>query len=156
MPASIGSHGTTMFCKPSIADPSGGALWAAGDLIQIRGMGDITMPGLTKNEFDTTSHDENIDRYGFGVQRRNIVQAPVFFNNTVLSHKMLRALELNNNPLTNMQNEFRMVSPDGEFWLFSGGVKEMAEAAPVDGVKTVTLQVRMSGPFYLNGTLYGT
>jgi len=155
MSQSVGSHGTKIYVRPAIADPGGGSLWAAGDEIQIRGLGDITMPGLTKNEFDNTSHDENIDTYSFGVQRRNAVSAPLFFNATLLSHKVLRALETNNNPLTNMSNGFRVVSPDGEEWFFSGGVKDMSETAPVDGTKTVQLNIRASGPFYLGGVLYG-
>lgn len=155
MSQSVGSHGTKIYVRPAIADPSGGSLWAAGDEIQIRGLGNIGMPGLTKNDFDNTSHDENIDTYSFGVQRRNASTFPIFFNRTLLSHKVLRALEANNDPLTNMSNGFRYVSPDGEEWFYSGGVKDMAESAPVDGTKVVDVTVRMSGPFYLGGVLYG-
>lgn len=157
MPANqgISSHGTTIFVRPSIADPSGASLWAAGDSIEITEIGDITMPGLTKNEFDITPHNRNIDNYHFGVLRRNLVTFPTFFNAAILSHKVLRALELDNNVNTNMENEFTVSSPDGETWLFSGGVKDMAEAAPVDGTKTVTTSIRMTGPFFLNGVEYG-
>lgn len=150
----INAHGTRLFVRPSIADPGIGGLWTAGQQIEILEMGDITMPGLTKNEFDVTPHNRNIDQYNLGVQRRNLMQFPVFFNYAILSHKVLRALELNNDPTTNMKNEFYATSPDGEAWLFSGGVKDMTEVAPVDGTKTLSTSVRMTGPFYLNSVLY--
>lgn len=151
----ISAHGTTIKVRPSIADPSGSLLWAAGDQIEILELGDISMPGLTKNEFDVTPHNRNIDSYIFGIQRRDAVTFPLFFNRAILSHKMLRAMEANNDPTTNIANQFIVESPDGEVWLFSGGVKDMKETAPVDGVKHVTTTLRMTGPFYLNGVLYG-
>jgi hypothetical protein len=155
MPQGISSHGTILRIKPSIADPSGASAWVAGTWYEVAELGDLQMPGLTRNEFDITSHNRDIDTYVLGVLRREPVTFPLFFNRAINSHKILRGMQLNGDPTTNMSVGFELSSPDGEAWLFSGGVKDMAETAPVDGVKTVNMTVRATGSFILNGVEYG-
>lgn len=154
MSQGISAHGTRLYIKPSIADPGGGTLWTAGQLIEITEIGDITMPGFSRNDHDITSHNRDVDTYVLGVERRDPMAFPLFFNKAILSHKVLRAMQGNKDPLTNMANEFRVSSPDGETMLLSGGVKEMKETAPVDGAKTVNVSIRFTGEFYLNDVLY--
>jgi len=145
----ISSHGTIISLKPAV-----GA--GAGTWIEIAELGDITEPGFTRNEFDITSHNRDIDTYVLGVQRRDPVSFPMFFNKNIQSQVYLRDQQLNGDPTTNMTNGFQLASPDGDLFIFSGGVKEMKGTAPVDGVRTANVVIRATGEFILNGVLYGS
>lgn len=150
----LSSHGTIIRVRPAIDDPTASD-WAAGNTVEIMELGDIQMPGLTRNEFDITSHNRDIDAYLFGVQRRNPVTFPVFFNAAIFSHRMLRVLCANNDVTTQMLNGFEVEGPDGEIIIFSGGVKEVTQTNPVDGVQTAQVTVRATGNYILNGVEYG-
>lgn len=142
----ISSHGTIISMKPA-----GETTWT-----EIAELGDIQMPGFTKNEFDVSPHNRNIDSYVLGFLRRQPVTFPLFFNKAIDSHAMVQAAELDNDVTTNMRNGFRVQSPDGGDLLFSGGVKDMAQTNPVDGVQTANVTIRATGLFMLDGVIYGT
>lgn len=146
MAQGIGSHGTIIEIKPA-----GSSTWTP-----IAEMGDIQMPGFTRNEFDMTSHSHDIDQLAFGVLRRDPVTFPMFFNRNIASQLLLRTAMLDGNPATNMTNGFRCTSPDGGVLTFSGGVKEFKQTAPVDGVQTANVSIRPTGAFVLDGVQYGT
>ena len=156
MAQGISAHGTDVRVKPPIADPSGGSNWAISTWYEIAEVGDMQMPGLMRNEIEITSHNRDIDAYVSGIQRRDAVTFPMFFNRSIQSHKIMRGMQLNGDPLTNMSCGFEFTSPDAEAWLFSGGVLQMKEVAPVDGAKIVNVTLRMTGSFILNGVEYGT
>lgn len=141
----ISSHGTIIKFK------------AAGttDWVEIAELGDITEPGFSRNDFDITSHNRDIDAYVLGVLRRDLLAFPMFFNAAISSQQLLRAAMLDSDPTTNMQNGVMLTNPDGDEFLFSGGVKEMKQTAPVDGVQTANVAIRATGSFILNGVEYG-
>lgn len=145
MAQGIGSHGTTIEFKPA-----GSSTWT-----EIAELGDIQMPGFSRNEFDITSHNRDIDSYVLGVLRRDPVTFPMFFNKAITSQLLLRTAMLDGNQTTNMANGVRITSPDGGILVFSGGVKEMKQTAPVDGVQTANVVLRPTGSFILDGTEYG-
>lgn len=152
----ISAHGTVIRIKPAIADPTIANAWTAGQSVELLEVGDIKMPGLTRNEFDITSHNRGIDTYIFGVARRDAVTFPVFFNKAIFSHRMLRALAANNDVTTQMANEFTVTGPDGETLIFSGGVKGITQDNPVDGPQKAECTVRATGNYILDGIEYGT
>lgn len=151
----LSAHGTIIRVRPSIADPTGAAAWAAGDTIEIMELGDIDGVGTTRNEFDISSHNKNIDSYIFGIPRRNPITFPVFFNKAILSHRVLRTLQANNDVATQMQNGFEVESPDGDLIIFSGGVKDMPISYPVDGPQMANVTIRPTRNYILNGVEYG-
>lgn len=145
MAQGISSHGTTIEIKPQ-----GTSIWT-----EIAEVGDIQMPGFSRNEFDITSQNRDIDAYVVGVLRRDPVTFPLFFNKAIASQLLLRTAMLESDPTKNMANGFRITSPDGGIILFSGGVKEMKQTAPVDGVQTANVVIRATGSFLLDGVEYG-
>lgn len=151
----ISAHGTIIRVRPSIADPTVAGDWTAGETVEIMELGDIAGLGTTKNEFDITSHNRNIDAYIFGVPRRELITFPVFFNRAIFSHRMLRALMADTDPATQMANGFEVEGPDGEIMIFSGGVKDMTKEAPVDGAQMANVSVRATGNYILDGIEYG-
>ena len=153
----ISSHGTIIRVRPSITIMEGlTTLVTAGDTVEVGEVGDIQEPGTTRNEFDITSHNREIDTYVIGVQRREPVTFQVFLNKAIDSHRILRGLQYNGDPTTNMKNGFEVETPDGDLFIFSGGVREFKSTAPVDGVRTGNVTIRPTGPFILNGVTYGS
>jgi len=141
----ISSHGTVIEMMPV-----GETEW-----MEIAELGDLQMPGFTRNEFDITPHSKNIDQYVVGVLRRDPVTFPMFFNKQITSHYVLQQAQLNSDSNTNMKNGFRVSSPDGGILIFSGAVKEMKQTNPVDGVQTANVVIRATGNFILDGEEYG-
>lgn len=145
MAQGISSHGTIIEIKPA-----GSSTWTT-----IAEVGDMQMPGYNRNEFDITSHSKNIDSWVLGVLRRDPVTFPLFFNKAIASQLLLRTAMHDSVNTTNMTNGFRITSPDADILIFSGGVKEMKQTAPVDGVQTANVTIRATGNFLLNGVEYG-
>lgn len=155
MTQGLSAHGTIIRIRPSINDPTGAARWTAGTLYRIPGLGDISGVGTTRNDFDITPHDKNIDQWIFGVARRDVISFPLFYNKANAEHAMLRALQANNDVTTQMANEIQVESPDGDLLIFSGGVKNMPIDYPVDGPQTANVEIRPTGNYVLNGVEYG-
>lgn len=136
----ISSHGTVLSFQPT----PGGAFIEVGEL------GDISPPGLMRNEFDATVHNRDIDNWIMGVLRREPITVPVFFNRNLTSHAGLRQLLIDNE-----ETGYRLDFPDGDVWIGSGFVKGIQGAAPVDGIQTGNVTIRLSGNFFLNGVEIG-
>jgi hypothetical protein len=145
MAQGISSHGTIISIMPP----------GETDWTEISELGDIAGLGFTKNEFDITSHNRNIDTWVTGVLRRQPITFPCFFNRAIAAHVLLQEAMLDNDPLQNMTYGFRVEHTDEGLLVFSGGVREMAETAPVDGVKTANVTIRATGIFILDGEVYG-
>lgn len=152
----LSAHGTTIKVRPSIADPTGAAAWVANTTYTITGLGDIGGIGTTRNDFDITPHDKNIDQYIFGVPRRDVMTFPLFYNKAIVTHRMLRTLQANNDVTTQMKNGFEVTSPDGQILIFSGGVKDMPIDYPVDGPQMAHVSIRATGNYILDGVEYGS
>lgn len=152
----ISAHGTIVRVRPSIPDPTVANAWVAGTTYQVQEVGDIGGVGTTRNTFDITPHNKNIDVYIFGVARRAEITFPIFYNYNITTHRMLRTLQANNDVTTQMTNGFEFQSPDGELLIFSGGVKDMPIDYPVDGPQMAHVTLRPTGNYILNGVVYGT
>jgi hypothetical protein len=125
----------------------------AGVLTPIAEVGDITLPGLSRNEHETTSHNKDIDAYVGGVLRRVAPTFPLFFNMAEPTHDHLEGLY--KAIIDNAYEGYEITQPDGFRWLFSGFVQNIAPTAPVDGVQTANVTIRPSGPMYINDVLVG-
>jgi hypothetical protein len=140
MAQGISAHGTIIYVESA----------PGGALVEISELGDLQMPGLTRNTFDITSHNRDIDTYVAGVARREEVTFPMFFNKAITSQVLLRT-HLQNNTLIG----FKVTGPDGDWWYFSGNVVGWNQTNPVDGVQTANVTIRPSGEYILNGIQFG-
>jgi len=144
MTIAISSHGTIIRRAPA-ATPS--TFTVIGEL------GDITGPGLMRNEFDATPHNRDIDSFVMGVLRREPITFPVFFHKDNPTHDHLTGLE--NAIITNSYDGYKLTTPDGGEIILSGFVRNVDKTAPVDGIQTANVTIRASGPFVLNGVVIG-
>ena len=145
MSQGIGSHGTLVDLKPA----------GSGTFTNIAELGDIQMPGYMRNEFDISSQNSNIDKFLFGILRREPLTAPIFWNKSIASQQAVQTAMLDSVVTTQMTCGFRITTPDGDVLIFSGGVKELKRTQPVDGAQTANIVIRATDVFMLNGTTYG-
>ncbi len=156
MAQGLSAHGLVIVVRPPINDPSGAAGWTSTSSVTLQGIGDVTGIGTTRNDFDITPHDKNIDQYIFGVPRRAVLAFPLFYNKNITSHRMLRVLQANNDVTTQMTVGFTVTAADGQVLIFSGGIKDMPLDYPVDGPIKANVQIRATGNYILDGVEYGS
>jgi hypothetical protein len=85
------------------------------------------------------------------VLRREAITVPVFFNAaTNPEHVALRQSIIDNS-----YDGFRITFPDGDVWVGSGFVRQLQQTAPVDGLYTGNVTIRLSGAMYANDQLLG-
>lgn len=128
------------------------ALSGHGTLISRNGtpiaeLGDMTPPALTRNEFDTTTQDEDIDSYILGVLRRSAMTFPMNFIPTDGTHDHLTGLYAA--IIDNDVDEYRVTFPDGTEWIMSGMVQNIVPTAPLDGKLSANVTLRFSGPMQI-------
>lgn len=142
----LSAHGTIIQRAPA-ATPT--TFTTIGEL------GDITMPGLMRNEFDGTPHNRDIDTWVMGVLRREAITFPINFNTTDPSHDHLTGLY--KAIIDNSYDGYKISMPaaDTGVWVLSGFVRNIAPLAPVDGIQRANVTIRPSGPFTLNGVVIG-
>lgn len=147
----ISSHGTIIEVQLIVASgATRGNATTAWTRIPL--LGDVQMPGLSRNEFATDSQDADIDKVQMGILRRTEVTAPLWLNSQIPVHDALT--------MALIKNTFfgvRVTSPvaDGTVLIFSSYVKGVPQTNPADGIQKVDLSLRASGNFIRNGIEYG-
>jgi hypothetical protein len=118
-------------------------------------VGDITAPGLTRNEFEGLTQDRNIDAYVLGVLRRDAMTLALNFLPDDGTHDhltgLIKALITEPPPVEG----YRMTFPGGLAWIMSGQVKGVQPTAPVDGKLSATVTLRFSGLMSIGGVTIG-
>jgi len=151
MTIALSGHGTLVARAPS-ATPS--------TFTNIAEMGDITFPGLMRNEFDATTQNRNIDARILGVLRREVCTIALNFLPNDATHDHLTGLisALITEPPPTDGFKFTFPTAAGaSVWVMSGQVKAVKNIkAPVDGKLSADVDVAFSGLFTINGTVYGT
>jgi hypothetical protein len=143
----ISAHGTIIARAPA-ATPT--VFTDIGELM------DITLPDLMRNSSDTTTHNDDIDQFIMGVLRRGELQFTINFiaSGTVGSgHNHLTGLY--RSIIDHEKDGWRVSFPDGDVWVFSGGVANISKRAPVDGPLTCDVRIRPSGRMYIGNVLVG-
>ena len=146
MTIAISGHGTLLARAP-VATPF--------TFTNIAEVGDITAPGLNRNEFEALTQDRNIDAYVLGILRRELLTIQVNFLPSDATHDHLTGLIKSNITEPPPTEGFRMTFPGGIAWIMSGQVKGFSINAPVDGKLSATVQIRLSDRMYLGGVLIG-
>ncbi len=144
----LAGHGAKVYRAP-IATPT--------TFTEIANLGDITMPGLSHNEFDGSDHNDNIDKYVLGILRRDLFTINLRFLPQDPTHDhltgLIKACTTNPPPV----DGFKIVFPDlTTTWIASGQVKDVNNITlPIDGLSTADVTIRLSGRMTINGTLIG-
>lgn len=134
------SHGTLI----DVQLTPGGAFSVLSEL------GDIDNIGTSRNETDVSVHNEDIDTYILGIMRRTAAGFPVNWVAADPTHQGMLTLHYNNTV-----TGWRVRHPDGRVLIFSGGIANMGEPAPVDGAIRRNVSIRPSGLFSYNGAIVG-
>lgn len=123
--------------------------------VDIAEMKDVTMPVLSRNEFDATTQNLNIDSYVVGVLRRSGFTMTLNFLDLDGSHDhitgLLKAMITEPPPV----DGYKITSPDGIVWIMSGQVSHFAPVAPVDGLMSATVTIRPTGKMLIGGVVVG-
>jgi hypothetical protein len=146
MTIAISGHGT-LIARATAALPF--------TFVNIAEVGDITAPGLNRNDFEALTQDRNIDAYILGILRRNPLQLALNFLPTDASHDhitgLLKAIITEPPPI----DGYRMTLPGGIAWVMSGQCKGFDIKAPVDGKLAADVTIRLSDRMWLGGVLVG-
>ena len=141
----LSGHGTKIDYQ--VTPGPGAAFTEIGEL------GDITPPGLSRNGFDATTQNEDIDSYVHGVLRREEVTIKINSIPTNATHDHLTGL--GKYIINNTTGGFRFRFPDGTQWIASGQVSGLKPTAPVDGLMSADVTVRFSGRMMIGGVSVG-
>jgi hypothetical protein len=121
-------------------------------------LGDITPPGLTRNEFDATTQEKDIDAYVLGVLRRGAFTVPVNWlpQDSTHSHSTGVLKLLKDNTVTGWRIRFPAAAGGAAVdWIMSGQVQGMVPKAPVDGKLSADITLRFSGLMTIGGVQFG-
>ena len=143
------SHGTIIAMQ----------LTPGGAFTDIAELGDITLPELSRNEFDASVQNRNIDDYVLGMLRRGALTVPVNFLPANGTHDHLTGVyyHLINNIITGYRVTVPAIASGdaGIVWIQSGQVKGIKGTAVVDGKLTAELTLRFSGLMSIGGVSIG-
>ena len=126
-----------------------------GPWVEISELRDITAPGLSRNEFDATTQNEDIDSYVLGVLRREPVTIAMNFIPDDATQDHLTGIQ--KLIIENTMTGFRFRYPDVSqtVWVASGQVSGFKPEAPVDGLMSLETTVRFSGAMLIGDVLVG-
>jgi hypothetical protein len=135
MTLAISSHGTIVSVQ----------LTPGGAFTEIAEQGDVTPPEMSRNEFDATTQEKDIDAYVLGVLRRGSFTQPLNFLPGDNTHDHLTGVYklLVDNTVTG----WKITYPDAAStqWIMSGQVQALKPNAPVDGKLSLDMTLRFSG-----------
>ena len=118
-------------------------------------MRDVTPPQLSRNEFDATTQDKNIDSYVLGVLRRSGFTMSLNFLNADASHDhltgLMKAMITEPPPI----DGYKITFPDGVVWVMSGQVSSIQPTDPVDGLQSADVTIRPTGKMTIGGVVVG-
>lgn len=149
MTLALSGHGAHIYRAP-VATPA--------TFTEIAEVGDIQLPGLDHNEFDASTHNDNIDKYVLGILRRDPFTIKLNFLPSDGTHDHLTGLikASTTNPVP--VDGFKIIFPDlVNTWVASGQVKSVNNIMlPTDGLMSADVTIRFSGRMVINNVLIGT
>lgn len=137
-------HGALIAWQPS----------GSGAFVTIAELRDLTTPGLSRNEFDATTQNVDIDTYVLGVLRREALAFSMnFIESGEPTHDHVTGIQ--HAIITNMVTGWRYSFPNGLQWIMSGQVQAIKMTDPVDGLQSADVTIRMSGVMSIAGVVIG-
>lgn len=122
-----------------------------GAWVEISEVKDVNSPGLTRNEFDASTQNDDIDAYVTGLLRREATTLSINYVPTDPTHDEETGLQ--SLIIGKVRTGFRFRYPDSTFIIASGEVTGFTHTEPVDGLMTAEATLRFSGPMLINTTL---
>lgn len=147
MTLAISGHGTKI-SRAAAATPT--------VFTEIAEIGDLDLPELSRNIFDATTQNRNIDAKVLGVLRRSELTIALNFLPTDATHDHLTGLYAAIITEPPPVDGYKFTFPTGTVWVMSGQIAKIAPKAPVDGKLSADVTFAFSGPFTINGLVYGT
>jgi len=143
MPDGFSAQGTILASSPDPNWPPTAPVGGAVTFTNFAELRNLTPPALSRNELETTTHNEQDDTYLVGIRRHGTVTATCNFVPSGATH----------NHTTGAQKWWydgdrriwRIRYPDGSAWIFSGFVSNIGPQADVDSVLTFDLSIRPTG-----------
>jgi hypothetical protein len=127
--------------------------------VEIAELGDITLPGITKNEFDASVQNRTSDDWLVSsLIRREATTFPINFIGSNSTHDHLTGLYKAAIDTTLDGYKFTLTSGGSIYltYIHSGYVKSVSNMkAPVDGKLTADVTLRFTGPYLINGVVIG-
>ncbi len=124
-------------------------LTPGGVFTPIAELGDLTLPELSRNEFDATVQNRKTDDWVLsGIMRRSPLTVPLNFLPSDNTHDHLTGLykHMIDNTLTGYRVTIPPAGSDtGVVWIMSGQVQTIRPTAPVDGKLSADVTIRFSG-----------
>jgi hypothetical protein len=137
-------HGALIAWQPS----------GSGAFVTIAELRDLTTPGLSRNEFDATTQNVDIDTYVLGVLRREALAFSMnFIESGEPTHDHVTGIQ--KSIIDNMTTGWRYSFPNGLQWIMSGAVQAIKMTDPVDGLQSADVTIRMSGVMSIAGQVIG-
>lgn len=133
-------------------------LTPGGAFSTVAELGDITPPELTRNEFDGSAQNENIDSYVVStLLRRGVFSTTLNWIPDAATHDHLTGVYklLIQNTMTGWKITFPQVTPAVD-WIASGQITSLKPGAPVDGKLVSDMSIRFSGLMIIGGSVVGT
>lgn len=128
-----------------------GLQWDAdgsGDFTSVANITDLTPPAITKDVIETTSHgDSGIKQFVGGLVDFGELSVTVNYDNDDSTQATLRTLALTANEASASQFYFKIVYADSGATIesFRGTVTGFSQEAPIDGVQTATITIKVNG-----------
>lgn len=143
----ISAHGTIIARAPA-ATPF--------TFTDIGELGDLVPPSMSRNSIETTTHNDDIDQFVQGVLRRGEVTFPInFIASGAIGGTHNHLTGLYQSIIDHSVDGWQIRFPDGDVWVFSGGVSNIGKKAPVDGALTADVSIRPSGKMWMGSRLVG-
>jgi len=117
-------------------------------------LGDITTPSLSRNEFEATTQNVDIDTHVLGVLRRDALSFKInFIESGEPTHDHITGIQ--KGIIDNLMRGWKFSFPNGLAWIMSGQVQSFKVTDPVDGLQSADVSVRMSGKMSIGGVSVG-
>jgi hypothetical protein len=139
----ISAQGTVISVSPDPNWPDDAPVGGPVAFVEIAELLDITPPALTRNQIETTSQNEEDDRYIVGIRRHGELGFSLNFVPTNGTHDHSTGLQ--KKWFDGSRDIYKIVYPDGSEWLFSGYVTNFAPSAPVDDKLSADVTIRPTG-----------
>jgi len=140
----ISGHGALIAWQPS----------GSGAFVTIAELRDLSTPSLSRNEFDATTQNVDIDTYVLGVLRREALAFTMnFIESGEPTHDHITGIH--KAIIDNLMTGWKYTFPNGLAWIMSGQVQNIKVADPVDGLQSADVSIRMSGVMSIGGVVIG-
>jgi hypothetical protein len=148
--AIVGTHrvdviNTNYFTVPAATTGAGTAVTytpLAQSFTSIKACKDITLPSASTDEIDITTHDSAGKEFMDGDTDYGEVGFDINYDPSESTHVLLQALSMSKD-----RHDWQAVMTDAgeQTWEFEGWVKTFTLSAPVSGVYTATVAIRVTG-----------